>query len=254
MFRQKFVADFSAITSRIESGTPFAFVRFGDGEDAIIRGRRHVARSDGWIWPHGGLGADADLPDLLYRSLVGGCDDPDWFVGVSAFKHHQKSHEFYLRELKMYGPDMSRVTFAEIFSFSNYTRFLGWTERIGGISRARFSICGPGSNTTYRVPFDAMQSLSSGGKPGAAEIAKQVADEMMIDSMAGVRLPIFVAAGPLANLIIQRYWTECNPARRRTIIDVGSALANYLHGRRNRGYQNPNESKSRWQPQFWPDP
>lgn len=240
--------------SRLESGPPFAFVRFGDGEDAIIRGRYHLAKSDGWKWPQGGLGADSRLPELLHSSLVERCGDPDWFWGISAAKHHPKSHEFYSMELRLRKADFGRVTFAEIFNFSNYSRFHRWMKHHGGLSRDKYAICGPESGVTYQVPFDAMKRLAGNAGELSADLTERIAEEMIVDSFAGSRLPIFVAAGPLANLIVHHYWKNCNPKYRRTIIDVGSVIAEFLHGRRNRVHQNPKCSKHLWQPQFWPDP
>ena len=252
IFAQKFVHDFRLIVAGLDpcyldSNPPFAFVRFGDGEAAIMRGRRHLAKSDGWEWPAGPdwqTCVKNSLPWRLVDSLI--CREPGWHVGISSFVHHPGDHQYLAGLIDLFGGVRNeQVTFAEVFNFANYSR---WLDVWNGLKdRGRVQLCCPSG--LYPIPVNAMHCVAGTGNADY----RYVADWMIGDSKKGDRSPILVAAGPLANVIIHDYWLRCPPEHRRVIIDVGSAISETIHGRKVRHFQNPRSAKFKWQPRFWPE-
>ena len=60
--------------------------------------------------------------------------------------------------------------------------------------------------------------------------------DLLVKKLLDVDRPIFVAAGPCANIIIVRYWNAQMPEKRQTIIDVGAAIDRRVHGKITRAY------------------
>jgi hypothetical protein len=64
--------------------------------------------------------------------------------------------------------------------------------------------------------------------------------DAIVQKMLPSRQPILVAAGPLAPVLIHRYWTKCPPAKRVAVLDVGACLDHIIHGRVTRDHHNDN--------------
>lgn len=226
---QDFDADFTTITAGLApgySGEPYAFIRFADGETAIMRGWGHEARSDGWEWPAGkSHGHWLATNAALYESLMADLDD--LYLGITAHEHHPECH-FWLMENSACSWD--KMTFAELFIFANFGRF-------AALDLADCDIVGPHGNIA--VPTDAVMTGWD---------HRRIVDFLL--NCQGNN-PILVSAGPMANIIIHDYWTRCPDARKRVILDVGSALDGKL-GRRTRQYQHANHPQRTWKPRFWP--
>lgn len=124
-FSQDFYADFDVAMAGLSpsySGQPYAFVRYGDGEAAIMRQIAHRAKSDGWRWD----GQEHPLRQRLIDSLA--CRLPGYCIGVSAYNHHPYAHEWYLEQLVDLPPE--RLTLASLFIFANYERFQDVTTNL----------------------------------------------------------------------------------------------------------------------------
>lgn len=228
---QHFSTDFDLLTAGLRKGyrgEPYAFVRFGDGEYAIMRGQRHVAKSDGWIAPAGDgkpnhwrlLGGR--LVSCLWESLPGFC------MGITAHEHHPDCFDWLIAN-SMAAVD--KTTYAEIFIFANYQRFLA-------IDLSDCILVGPNCGL-FDIPRDAVMT----GWDHRSTV------DLLIKH-AGA--PILVAAGPMANIIIHDYWLRCPPERKRVILDVGSAISSLIHGRRTRSYHKTGHPQRSWTPRFWP--
>lgn len=227
-FTKNFATDFDQlaaglIPSPTNPGLPFAFSRYGDGEAAIMFGKCHRAKSDGWDW----RGQQPQLSNLLLDSLH--CTTYGYYIGIVAESHDSASHHDLLKHCRL--PDES-VTFAEIFNFSNYKRFRELPLR------DRCFWVGP-SKCDADVPADAVMT-GWDWKP----LVKYL--------VANVRKPIIVAAGPLANVIVHQYWlaTANKPSARQTIVDVGSAISQVIHSRRTRQYHHAGHHLASWSPSW----
>lgn len=233
---QNFSTDFDAIAAVLQSdysGLPIAMGRFGDGEYAILRNMAHVAKSDRWRWD----GQPHELQQSLHRSLVAGCELSNYYVGISAANHHPRAHDWYKHQLEINGVPMNRVTFASLFIFANYERFLaavGKLDRfvtVGGSKKCDFQ--------TPRSPLDKSWTLA------IQCLAVELRNIDYTDA-------ILVSAGPWASVLVHEYWriTDRCRNRRNTIIDVGSAVDEMIRGRRTRKYHDEANRQRHWVPKF----
>lgn len=238
-----FRADYAALIAGILPGyygPPYAFVRFADGEGAIMFGQQHAARSDLWAWSEG------DSRKRRHRQLVDGLHaaisyvdpsptfnaarqrvPPGWHVGITAGEHHPEWHRRLLPLAKV---PIERISFAEIFGFGNYNKFvhLDWCEC--------FTVGGRIEKHDLQVPK----------RPNDPAWPKMIGD--VVKELGKVRKPILVAAGPWAKVLILKYWQETPPDDRQVILDVGSALR--LTHRRTRAYHGRRSELRRWEPRW----
>lgn len=235
---QDFAADFDAIADTLKPdyrGRQIAFSRFGDGEYAILRNMTHVAKSDGWKWQGGENG---NLRESLFQSLIAGSEMDDYFVGISAVNHHPLAHAWYLEQLKESGVPMQKVTFASLFIFANYDRFLPIIDDLD-----RFVTVGGSERCDYQTPKTPDDPAWQG-----------VIESLPLEIYVSVDFTdaILVSAGPWASVLIHRYWqiTESDAERRQTIIDCGSTLDEKLRGRRTRHYHDSMQPQRQWVPRF----
>jgi hypothetical protein len=205
VFTQDFRRDFDQIDFH---GRPFALARFADGELAICKGRS-VEGADGWNYA-GGASAfrDALLAALHYRA-------PDYYLGLSDGCCDAAAKQWYLSQINV---PLEQVTFSNIFVNANYRRF------VAKVDLDEFMVVAPEGGDLW-VPQDAMNC------------------DFDIDGLVTRLLdsdrPILVSAGPAACVIVHKYWLRASPDRRRSIIDVGSAIDELTKGRKTRQYQVP---------------
>ncbi len=234
---QNFRGDLTGMIDALQHSEPFAFVRYGDGERAIIE--RRALQVNKYLEQWDSKGADSDaFAERLEASLVEGCDG--WYVGVSCPCCDPPAHQWYLS--KMRAP-RGRVTYANLVVNGNWPIWMDEALKwwgTGYLKKAALVACD--SRADYQVRpnavngFDALQALDD------------LADELRSETR-----PIFVAAGPAAEVLIHRYWTITPPEQRQPIIDIGSTFDVMLRGRDRfrRGYQmgSPEASKvCHWSP------
>jgi hypothetical protein len=234
-FKQDFTTDFDAIAAALHlgyAGPPIALSRFGDGEYAILQNMVHNAKSDGWEW---GGQENHEFQDLLRHSLIAGSWLDDYYVGISAANHHPRAHAWYMGQLLGDNVPLSKITFASLFIFSNYDRFLPLID-----SMDRFITVGGSDRCDYQTP---RSPSDPAWKNSASEIVCELQKIDLVDA-------ILVSAGPWASILIHRYWQMTESDRRNTIIDVGSAMDEKMRGRRSRQYHNPYSVHRSWVPRF----
>ncbi len=217
-FTHDFRADLDLLD--FESNDPWALIRFADGERSIIQGNR-VEGADGWRSDSVDRGFHAALSGSLF--LPDPPADFGFHLGISCPCCSESDAGFYRRHGAIACIGSNRVTFSNVFTNSNHDRFL---EKIRDLKPI---IVGSFPSASVRV---------------AANLVNDPDWEAKIDRIVyklcdpDLRGPIFVAAGPAANIIIHRYWQTAK--NRQVIVDIGSALDPYLHGRATRGYHDPN--------------
>jgi hypothetical protein len=223
---KNFERDYDAMVSGLDanySGQPYCFVRFGDGEGAIIFGEKHTAHTDGWQWLHG--------EDWISRSLQRSLSTvmPNYHVGVTCEACNPNWH---FRLMEYVKTPTCNVTFAELWYYRNYRRW-----KFHDISRC--CVVGSYEHADIQVPQRPQQWT-------------EAVIEGVVRRMLAERRPILVAAGPLACVVIWRYWeaTQDFPKRRQVVLDVGSSIDERFGKFKTRKYQWFRLRISRWAPSW----
>lgn len=200
MFSQDFRRDFDVVLRETE---PFALVRFGDGEIALLDGVPHVS-SDPWR-VSGSTWLRAALAETLTASLDRYC------LGLPGSCCIKGGYELRQRVRV----PRAQLTIATLFMHGN-------RGRIGELfERFRSAVVVSSWMGDIRVPANGVNE--------AWDVDAVVAQLRDVDR------PVLLAAGPCSNLIAHRYWRDQPKDRRQIILDVGSAL-DCLHGRVSRHY------------------
>lgn len=206
-FIQDFQSDFAQI---IRADEPFAFSRFHDGEYAICQGVDYDAKS-GWS-VSGATWLQHPLLEALTEAEL-----EDYYIGISPPCDHSEAASWYRSQVKV---PKSRLTFATLFQHANFKKLPQLLRRF---PEPVLVSC---QNGDIKVP-------ANGVKKGW-DIDGAVRQLLRVEGR-----PIFVAAGPCSNVIIHRYWQRQEKSKRVTIIDIGSALDQDIHGKRTRPYHDP---------------
>jgi hypothetical protein len=211
VFTGNFEADYRAIQTALEQKRKFAFVRFGDGEWTLLKGRPYKSAS-GWttkgsVW----------LEGELMRSLCANLDS--YCVGYSPPCCHPKCVGFYADNMSV--PKLRR-TYSTVFFHGNFGRAKAFFSKLDAVKVGCTRDC------AIRVPADAVNN--------------PVDLDDILQKMLEVRdRPILVAAGPLACILVHRYWnwTKKRPEDRVACLDIGALLDEKSHGKRTRHYHDP---------------
>lgn len=209
MFTRNFKGDYEAIEHALEQGKHFALSRFGDGEWALLRQKPYKSAS-GWT-TKGQSWISGPLLSSLRADLDGYC------VGYSPPCCHPKCVEFFAENVQV--PKIRR-TFSTVLFHGNFVRARTFFSRTPAV------LVGCTRGCQIRVP--------------ARAVDEPVDIEPIIEKMMAVRdKPIFVAAGPLACVLVHQYWsrTRSRPEDRVACIDIGGVLDQSLHGKQTRYYQ-----------------
>lgn len=203
-----FVADLESVLTEKE---PFAFSRFGDGEWRWLTSEqhRHVLQHEQW-W----TGTAPKFRDELQAAFEYQADG--YHVGIMPWCCHGPSSNWYKSKI---GNRPS--TFATLFCHGNYDAFLS-----AGLRSRSVLVSSAGGDFTV---------------PSAAINTKWDLDGL-ISALGRVDRPILVAAGPMACVIVHRYWAA---GHRGQILDVGSAYDPEIHGHWTRSYHDPGHASRR---------
>lgn len=232
-----FSRDYDALTAGLRpgyAGAPYSFVRYGDGEYAIMTGTFHRAKTDGWKWRNG--------ETWISRALRTTISDapPGYYVGIVSEPHNPTLHH---RLLRLVGTPQCNVTFAELFCFANYRR---WKGEVAEIVKG---CCVVGSYDTADIQVPARPQQWTEG------LVEQVVREMMERCPRGTVRPFIFAAGPMSNIVIWEYWratqgTYQKPYQRQVVVDVGSAMDEHFGRFKTRHHHWMRLRISRWKPNW----
>lgn len=221
-FHRDYKRDFAEIERALRDGEPFCFVRFNDGEFALLHGHTYKAASGWKVQGSRRVGKKRKelwIRDPLFASLR--ANVPGYHIGISAPCCLPKLVLFYRREVQI--PPV-RATFASLFFNANYAKAMRLFRDFDGLT------VGSGKDCDYRIPADAVNK------------------EWDIDALVDKLLeeadkPILLAAGPSSCIIGHRYWeraierqTQVEGFRPQTILDIGATIDVVLHGHRTRIY------------------
>lgn len=225
--KKDFIKDFEGAWNRIESNIPFTHARYADGEICLMKGLSIGGGSqatdvDRWSSPNGitKLGKD------LYESLS--CVDPNYYYAISCDSSSTTDKKWLLDNIKQ---DREYITFANLWINGNYGRFI---DRLSTLKKDIIIIANEnGENKKY--PFNVSEYMSFGNdcvnvwEENYAQIM-QILGESFYNTCGKT---FFISVGPLSEVIIYHLW-KINP--RNQYIDIGSALDEFVHGRKTRPY------------------
>jgi hypothetical protein len=200
MFSQNHRADFQVV---LRAKIPYALVRFGDGELALIDGAAHKS-ADAWS-ADGPTWLKRELTETLLTNLDGFC------LGLPPPCCLMSG----LRVRATVRAPKSQQTFATLFMHGNLRHAYALRDRFKDaivVSSAFGDIRVPADGVSHRWDVDGL-----------------------VDELLKVERPILLAAGPCSNIIAYRYWKRQDVPKRQQIIDVGSVL-DVLRGNINRHY------------------
>ncbi len=170
----------------LKAGRPFALVRYNDGEYKAVRGERYTA-VDGWRSPSGSWWLKDALAEALTYSA------PGYWVGITPSCCGIRAARWYAKQAS------GRQTFGTIFNNANYRRAQAELTKVDAFWVAS------DSRADLVIPKDCVTDAWDYGR--------------IIESILKATKPVFISAGPLANVLIHRVWQ-----RRRdvSLVDVGS--------------------------------
>lgn len=222
-FSHSFTQDLADLMHEAEHGEPFAFVRFADGERAILENKVDTRTADGWK-----IGNEW-MRKALHQALIANL--PRYVRGVPCPCCDIDGHPWYVQAIlgddDCYGP--APLTYSNLFVNGNYDTALPWLR---GLAR-NWCVVSSAWGSDIRVPADWSKIKDLESLVGTT-----------FSKMDTERRPLLVAAGPLGKLLIHRYWRD--GWRANTILDIGSAIDPDLFGRNTRGYHDghhPNRKK-----------
>lgn len=202
-FTHSFADDLSLLLAELDSGRPFAFNRFADGELAILEGR-DIPTADGWS----AVNVSDKFRERLKAALT--YRDKDYYVGIGC---PCCNRDEWQRLMKLAGrePDDPQVTTSNLFANGN------WATSARSLTRF-MSFRGNGINLVN----DDIARIDS-----------------LCDSLEkACKAPLMLACGPAAKIIIHTLWMR---GVRIPLIDVGSALDS--SGRSYHDPDHPNRKK-----------
>ena len=218
--------EFEKIWVKIENGENFAFLRYGDGERAIMEGRS-VKAQEGWKSPEHltKLGEDC----LKTLELQG---DSVWY-GISCPCCDRAAYYWYASRIKS-----SNITFANLWVNINYQRF---KESISNLERDVVVIANHNANNKkfgkmnvlkyYLVSDDCIKFWEESSEKFIASIINDMGEKN--------DLLYVISAGPMSEPIIAKLY-ENNP--NNCYIDFGSAVDSFIYDKVTRPYMNSRSS------------
>jgi hypothetical protein len=253
-FTQDFAGDLDELVRCLldPAEPPFAFVRFGDGEAAIMADRPYRTKIDGWVWPLPGgrkegfrmepppgsppVDPDADkhLASVTIREWLRSTarfsgEDASWCVGLPCPIHEPENHAIVKSFARVPPPQQ---TFAKLFSDNNYRawkfRYLPQLMTLPEGRRPLLVGCRHAGRFYGDIEIPQNWMLSFRHTSEVNEFAMEIAE------LAQPGQPVLVAAGPMANALILEYWVTVDPECRAKIVDVGSSLDEFCSHRRSR--------------------
>lgn len=225
--RKSFKDDFNDAWKRIESGIPFAHARYADGEIALSVGRgigrgSQATEVDNWQAPN----KMTKLGLEIFESM--GHTDPDYYYAISCDTSSTADKNYLLSHIKQ---DRKYITFANLWINGNYNSFL---DKIKSHKRPTI-IIGNQNGENAKFPFEIENYLSFGNN--CVETWETYSEDIKSTLNEGFGKlsgkTVFISVGPMSEAIIHHLW-NLNPTNQ--YVDIGSALDEYVHGRKTRPY------------------
>ncbi|WP_395783316.1 glycosyltransferase family 2 protein [Aquirufa sp.] len=216
--------DFNFYWNKLINGENFTFLRYADGERAIMTGVAVSAQEGGWSSPNfiSRLGKDLLQSMTLVDRLA--------HYAVSCPCCDEEAYYWYNSRL----PNKENITFANLWINNNYGRFVrefdkltrdavvitnyrALNSKIGSLNILKF----------YEVGDDCINFWEESGD--------KLVNQIISDFGGRNDLLFVVSAGPMSEPIIYRLFQN---NRNNTYIDFGSSIDRYYRGAKTRPYEN----------------
>lgn len=225
-----FKEEFQKYTDLIIKKEPFALARYADGECAVMKGCSVSNPTDRWASPATLTTLGIDLLETLKHTEV------NYHYGISCQCCDIINKEYLLSLIKQ---DISNITYSNLFVNANYHR---WMEFIKTLDRSVILIAnmeGAGKPLPI-LKVDKYFAIPN----NCIDFYAKHKDDFISRLRAGFSgitgQLVLISAGPLAEIIVHELY-NANPTN--TYIDVGSAIAEIIHGRSTRPYMNDPRSE-----------
>jgi hypothetical protein len=227
----EFINEFHFFIDLIKCKIPFSFIRFGDGENFIMKGKALNAPLDKWLWePKNKKFQDS----LIESSSI--CTKPNNFIGIPC-KNWITVSESILSFSKC--SSAKYMSFATLFINKNYHLFKDWIiDFINSSNRWKIilianSIINKNITWAYKffpIPDHFIENWDNYTTSLLPKLSSQAKQNNLI---------FFVSAGPAANVIIS-YLTKIN--NNNIYIDFGSSIEFITKGYTTRRYAKNGET------------
>jgi len=212
-------------TELIMCKIPFSFIRFGDGENSIMKGNKFDAQKDNWHWKY----QNKEFQNKLIESSSI-CTNPNNFIGIPC-KNWIDISKSILSFSKC--SSSKYMSYATLFINKNYQIFKEWilhfinTSNRWKIILVANSIINYDIKWAYKffpVPDHLIENWDKYSKFLLQKLSVQAIENDLI---------FFISAGPSANIIIS-HLTKIN--NKNIYIDFGSSIEFITKGYTTRVY------------------
>ena len=223
------VKEFAKIWKKIENNDNFALLRYGDGERAIMTGKK-VTAQEGWQSPS----EIGELGKALLNTL--NIENENFIYGISCPCCDREAYYWYSTRIKS-----KNKTFANIFVNKNYPEFIKNFEKLKrdaifiGNYRAKGKKIG---NLNILKYYEISDNCFEFWENDAQKLVQNIENDFGNKN----NLLYVFSAGPLSEPLITELWKN-NP--NNCYIDFGSCLDKYIHEKTTRPYENPNSKYGR---------
>lgn len=214
----KFFNDFIYFTNKIFSDESFAFVRYGDGEIALMKGDivgegTQAYSVDKWSAPNQQTIVGMQLLESLEHA------EDNYYYAIPAVSDNKDNCDFLRNRIKT-----KNITFANLWVNANYKRM---KEFYHNLSKDIYVICNQKAHPTNfpfnvvdLIPFpdDCVYYWNSYGEDYINRLLSYVS--------ATDKQTFFVSCGPISEILIHRMYLA-NPNNQ--YIDVGSSIDEFVH-------------------------
>lgn len=212
-------------TDLIMCKIPFSFIRFGDGENSIMKGYKYKAQTDNWHWNF----KNKEFQDSLIESSSI-CINHNSFIGIPC-KNWIEVSKSILSFSKC--TSSKYMSYATLFINKNYQFFKNWifhfinTSNRWKIILVANSLIHKGIEWAYKffpVPDHLVENWN--------QLSVSLLSKLSIEAKQN-NLIFFISAGPAANIIVS-YLTKIN--NNNIYIDFGSSIEFLTKGYETRAY------------------
>jgi len=215
--------EFDKFWKKIEKKENFVLLRYGDGERAIMCGKK-VRAQEGWESPDYVSKLGKALLDTLHE------DDERVFYGISCPCCDQQAYFWYYTRI-----NNKNKTFANLWANVNYQNFI---TKFDGLKRDAILIANHNArgkkigNLNILKHYEVGDDCMSFWEHDAENLIKQIKKDFGSKN----NLLYVVSAGPMSEPIIMELFHN-NP--NNCYIDFGSSIDKYIHDKQTRPYMDP---------------
>jgi hypothetical protein len=221
----EFENEFFFFIELLECNIPFSLIRFGDGENSIMKGKKLKAGVDKWYWSSENKNFQKSL---IESSSI--CLNNNSFIGIPCKNWIQISKSI----LSFSNCSSSKyMTYATVFINKNYKMFQDWILKFINSSNRWKIILVANSNINkslawadkfFPVPDHLIENWDIYGKELISKLSIEAKNNNLI---------FFISAGPAANIIVS-ILSKIN--NKNTYIDFGSSIEFITKGFSTRPY------------------